>query len=207
MSYKQLATGAMLVCSGFVLGAIYANWSYDYFLLWVSPTPPEMLTAALEHYKLKATQPVFLHHVLHAVFLIAGLSAALKLIQPSQSNTLFDGGSLFLFFICVVFYVTNLMPTSYSLTTGDWIDIDAETGIKYIGASQILMVLAILGVVGLQFGQWWADAEDARVLALHKKEMLEKAQAEAEAEDVKPEEADNTSKSSGSSRSKAHKRR
>ncbi|KNC30285.1 hypothetical protein FF38_11045 [Lucilia cuprina] len=181
MNYKALATGAMLVASGFILGAIYANWSYDYYLLWVSPTPADMLEKALEHYRLKATQPAILHHVLHAVFLFGGLSAVVKLFKPSESNTLFDGGSLFLFFICVVFYITNMIPASYSLNSGDWADIDSETGVKYIGASQILMVFTIIGVLALQFGQWWASNEDARLLA-----EFQSNQASEETEDLLP---------------------
>lgn len=206
MSYKQLATGAMLVASGFVLGAIYSNWSYDYFLLWVSPTPATMVQKALDHYAIKASQPKFLHHVLHAVFVIAGLSAAVKLVNPTQSNTLFDGGSLFLFFICVVFYLTNLVPASFSLISGDWVDIDAETGVKYISASQILMVLAIVGVLGLQFGQWWANAEEARVLALQREQAAKEQEAALPEEDEAPA-PEPAAASSAVPAHKTHKRR
>ena len=206
MNFKSLATGIMLVAGGFILGAIYSNWSYDYYLLWVSPTPEDMLVKSLEHYRIKATQPKFLHHVLHAVFLLGGLSATVKLFQPTESNTLFDGGSLFLFFICVVFYITNLVPSSYSLISGDWVDLDAETGVKYIGASQILMVLTIFGVFALQFGQWWAANEEERLLKLQRQKELEEAE-NIEKEDETETKTKTEAVSSNVSSSKPHKRR
>lgn len=167
----------MLACAGFILGAVYSNWTYDYYMLWVSPTPADMLDLTIQHYKIKAQQPAFLHHVLHVVFLLAGLAAVAKLFKATESNTLFDGGSLFLFFICVVFYVTNLVPASYSLKTGDWGDIDAETGVKFISASQILMVFTVFGVLSLQFGQWWAGDEQAHLAAFVAEEQTEATEA------------------------------
>lgn len=185
MTFKSLATGAMLTATGFVLGAVYSNWTYDYYMLWVSPTPPEMLEKAIQHYENKARQPVFLHHVLHAVFLIGGMSALVKLYKPTESNKLFDGASLALFFFCVVFYITNLLPASYSLTTGDWVDIDAETGVKMISASQVLMVLAVAGVLLLQYGQWWAADADAIAAAKEAASAIKNPEAAPEAESAK----------------------
>lgn len=185
MSFKSLATGVLLVTAGFVLGAVYSNWTYDYYMLWVSPTPVEKLDLALQHYTTKAQQPQFLHHVLHSVFLLGGLSACLKLFRATESNTLFDGGSLFLIFICVVFYITNLFPARHSLLTGDWGDIDSETGVKFISASQILMVFCIVGVLMLQFGQWWAgDEQQQYAAALEQHKAAEKKAAEQEASEA-----------------------
>lgn len=173
----------MLVCAGFILGAAYSNWTYDYYMLWVSPTPADMLEMTIQHYKAKALQPAFLHHVLHGVFLLAGLAAVAKLFRATESNTLFDGGSLFLFFICAVFYVTNLIPASYSLRTGDWGDIDIETGVKFISASQILMVFSVFGVLSLQFGQWWAGDDQARGPAPVEKDETEASESTGEKEE------------------------
>lgn len=155
--------------SGFILGTVYNNWSYDYHLLWEHGSDPSWVTAALSHYKIKAEQPLFLHHVLHTVFFLGIFSLILKLYKPNESNYLFDGASLLLFSIGVIFYITNLRPASYSLKTGNWNDIDEQTGAMFIAASQVLIVMAIAGVLALQAGQWYAEAETARRIAAAQK--------------------------------------
>lgn len=167
----SLGTGFIIFSIAFILGSIYANWAYDYYLLWVSPTPPEMIAAALSHYRTKALQPTFLHHVLHAVMAIGMVGTFIKLYKPTESNTLMDGGTLTLLFIGTVFYITNMRPAGVSLITGDWNDIDEETGIKFVAATQVIIVFALLGALGLQAGQWWAERDIARQEALIQAEI------------------------------------
>lgn len=202
--YKAFATGTALVVTGFVLGAIYSNWAYDYWLVWVYPTPAERVEAALEHYRIKASQPLFLHHVLHAVLAIGTLMFIGKLYKPTESNTLFDGGSLVLFVIGIVFYLTNLRPAARSLITGDWVDIDPETGVKFVSATEMIIVLAMLGVLALQFGQWWAEMS---VPALPPQLSSEQIAVTETIEIEEYDEPKRAAKSSGSSKGKATKRK
>lgn len=187
---KSLGTGVILLCVGFFLGIIYSNWSYDYWLLWVNPTPDEWIQRALDHYKIKATQPKALQHVLHCFIGLAFTGFFIKLYRPSESNTLFDGGGLVLLVIATVFYITNMRPAAYSLVSGDWGDIDAATGIRLVAASQVLIVLVLLGCVAMLGGQWWAIVTDTRTAeraaAAEKAEKEAVKAANAEAADATP---------------------
>ncbi|KAF5093225.1 hypothetical protein D0Z00_004174 [Geotrichum galactomycetum] len=73
----------------------------------------------------------------------------------------------------IVIYLTNLRRGGASAVAHEWGEVDEHTGINIIAASQVLIVLTFLGVIGLQIGQYWAEIEDSKLAA--------KAQEEEEA--------------------------
>lgn len=106
---------------------------------------------------------MFLYHVHHFIILLGLVGLVTKLYRPSESNKLFDGGSLFLYMIGVGIYLTNLRQGTRAAIDGAWGDVDEHTGINVIAASQVMIVFTLLGVAGLQLGQYWAEAEDAKL--------------------------------------------
>ncbi|PRT55018.1 Secretory component protein SHR3 [Wickerhamiella sorbophila] len=203
---KSLGTGLIILATGFVLGSIYANWAYDYYMLWKSPVSPEMVSLTAQHYRMRAGQPAFLHHVLHGVLAIGFTGIFIKIYKPTEANTLFDGGSLVLFVIAIVFYLSNLRVAAQSVLTGDWYDIDETTGIQLMSASQVLIVLVFMGVLALQLGQWWAAKDTASQIAKAKREQTQAQSAATSEADTEPSEAEPV-KVTGSSKSKANKRK
>ena len=118
---------------------------------------------------------------------LAGL--ILKLYKPSESNMLFDGGSLVLYMVAVIVYITNIVKGLRIVTEGkygmmnleeltqDQIDevnlagFDRETGntvlgrednLKVLAASNTILALVLVGVLVLQAGQWYAERSDER---------------------------------------------
>lgn len=120
---------------------------------------------------------MFFHHVHHACAVIGLAGLFLKLYKPSESNKLFDGGSLFLYVVGLVIYATNLRRGGASAVYGEWGEVDEFTGINIIAASQVLIVLTFLGVIGLQVGQYWAEVEDTKIMMQAMKEEEEEAAA------------------------------
>lgn len=121
----------------------------------------------------------------------------IKLYKPSESNMLFDGGSLVLYMVAVIVYITNIIKGlrivnegSYGLQnlkdmTQDQIDnvdmagYDADSGdsvlgrednLKVLAASNTILALVLVGVLVLQFGQWYAERSDEKA----RKEFEEK---------------------------------
>lgn len=177
----SFATGLILCSVSFSLGVIYSNWAYDYFTLWVSRPTEEAFLSSLEHYKAWYRMPPFLAHFHHFVMGFGFIGLFTKLYKPSESNKLFDGGALFLYVIAVVFYITNLVKGVATADSGNWGDINYETGVNVIAASQVFIVLVLLGVVGLQLGQYWAEKEDERILEeFQKSEQNEAAKSKKE---------------------------
>lgn len=110
---------------------------------------------------------------------LAGL--LIKLYKPSESNKLFDGGSLFLYVLGIAIYLSNLRQGAEASLTREWGDVDEHTGINVIAASQVFIVFTLLGVIGLQIGQYWAEWENTRILArAAAAEQQEAANEEAE---------------------------
>jgi hypothetical protein len=184
-SATSFSTGLILCATSFSLGVIYSNWAYDYNTLWTSNPSDDAFKLSLIHYKTWANMPAFLHHVHHFIMGLGFVGLFVKLYRPSESNTLFDGGSLFLYVIAVAFYLTNLRKGVASAVAGEWGDVDEHTGVNVIAASQVFIVLVLLGVAGLQLGQYWAELEDANIVAQAEQEEAKEAQAETDAETKK----------------------
>lgn len=109
-------------------------------------------------------------------------------------------------------YLTSIRIGVASAVVREWGDVDEFTGINVIAATQVMIVLTFLGVIGLQIGQYWAEVEDQRVFqrALEE-EREEQKQAEAVAaataeEEVKPEGKSTSVKTSKASKTSSKKK-
>ena len=123
-----------------------------------------------------------------------------KLYKPSESNMLFDGGSLVLYMVAVIVYIANIIKglrivsegtygigmnklsleeidnvdaSGHDVDSGDSV-LGREDNLKVLAASNTILALVLVGVLVLQVGQWYAERTDERALkAFHEKERLE----------------------------------
>lgn len=130
-----------------------------------------------------------------------------KLYKPSESNMLFDGGSLVLYMVAVVVYIANIVKglrlvsegsygvglnklsqdqldnvdsTGFDVDTGDSV-LGREDNLKVLAASNTILALVLVGVLVLQIGQWYAERVDERTLREYEeKERLEQEKKESE---------------------------
>jgi ER membrane protein SH3 len=114
----------------------------------------------------------------------------IKLYKPSESNMLFDGGSLVLYMAGIIVYVANIVKGLRIVTVGKYGEgldevvknldrndevnmgaFDRETGISVLGrednlkvlaASNTILALVLVGVLVLQAGQWYAERADEK---------------------------------------------
>lgn len=143
---------------------------------------------------------MFFHHVHHVCGFIGLAGLVIKLYKPSESNKLFDGGSLFLYTVGIIIYLTNLRRGGASADVRVWGEVDEHTGINIIAASQVLIVLTFLGVLGLQVGQFWAEIEDQKLAKKFADDEKTRAAAAATAAAAKKDsDADDATPSSGKS--------
>lgn len=133
---------------------------------------------------------------MHIITAIGLLGLIIKLYKPSESNMLFDGGSLVLYMIAVIIYLTNIVKGLRIVSLGEYgeglkgmnrdrlddIDlgtgVDQETGesvlgrednLKVLSASNTILALVLVGVLVLQIGQWYAErAEEKERAAMRK---------------------------------------
>ncbi|OQV01084.1 hypothetical protein CLAIMM_06493 isoform 2 [Cladophialophora immunda] len=130
------------------------------------------------------------------------LGLIIKLYKPSESNMLFDGGSLVLYMVAVIVYIANIVKglrivnegiyglgvekltqdelddinsRGYDVNSGDSV-LGREDNLKVLAASNTILALVLVGVLVLQFGQWYADRTDEN--ALKEFEAKEKAERE-----------------------------
>lgn len=146
----------------------------------------------------------------------------MKLYKPSESNMLFDGGSLVLYMVAVVVYLANIIkglrivsdgtygiglktlnqdqldnvgPAGMDVDTGDSV-LGREDNLKVLAASNTILALVLVGVLVLQVGQWYADRTDEQSLKEFKA-AEEKERAKKESEATSPSVKRQTSGSEG----------
>src|SRR6185312_16146234 len=61
------------------------------------------------HLKLLHDSPNLITRILHIMIFLGLLGLIIKLYKPSESNMLFDGGSLVLYVVAVAVYITNIV--------------------------------------------------------------------------------------------------
>lgn len=140
------------------------------------------------HIKLLHNSPNLIVRILHIITATGLIGLVWKLYKPSESNMLFDGGSLVLYMIAVVLYLTNIIKGFRIVSVGvygeglqgmdqDRVDDvnsmgnDANTGnsvlgrednLKVLAASNTILALVLMGVLVLQFGQWYAERAEEK---------------------------------------------
>ncbi|KAK9452000.1 Shr3 amino acid permease chaperone [Limtongia smithiae] len=168
---RSFSTSLILCSTSFFLGMIFVNWTYDHGTLWMTAPAPEAFASSKQHYAMLASEPPVIRNAFHFVVGLGLLGFVIKLYKPSESNKLFDGGSLVLYMAGLIIYLTNLHNGFQSVLSGEWGDVDEATGINVIAASQVIIALTLMGVLGLQVGQYWAEVQDAAEEEQYKQEQ------------------------------------
>ena len=154
------------------------------------------------HLKLLYHSPPLIVQLLHIVIGIGILGLIFKLYKPTESNKLFDGGSLVLYMAAIVIYTANIVKglrivdagvygiglkalnedqadntdgSGYDVDTGDSV-LGREDNLKVLSASNTILALVLVGIITLQVGQWYAERADEKA----KREFEEREEAKKE---------------------------
>ncbi|RMZ90863.1 hypothetical protein DV736_g1910, partial [Chaetothyriales sp. CBS 134916] len=174
----------LIVCpTSFFLGILFSFFPYDYPLLWssVQPPPDAHLDLLEAHLKLLHNAPSLIVQIFHIVVGLGLLGIVIKLYKPTESNLLFDGGSLALYMVAIIVYIVNTVKglriveagvygVGYMALSEEQLDnvdsagYDADTGFSVLGRED-----------NLKAGQWYAERSDEKLKA----EFLAKENAAA----------------------------
>lgn len=152
--------------------------------------------------KLLHNAPNLITRILHIMLAMGLIGLISKLYKPSESNMLFDGGSLVLYMVAVIVYIANIIKglrivsdghyglglkelnqdqldnvdsSGYDVDSGDSV-LGREDNLKVLAASNTILALVLVGVLVLQVGQWYADRSDEKAMKeFHAKEKAESA--------------------------------
>ncbi|GAP85940.1 putative ER membrane protein SH3 [Rosellinia necatrix] len=181
--YRGSASFATFMIIGpvcFFLGILFAEFPYDFPLLWTSdPIAPSYLDQLEAHLKFVHQSPPLISRMLSIMIGTGFLGFFIKLFKASESNMLFDGASLVLYVIGVGVYIANIVKGLRFVTAGVWhqpgfdpaaaaaaanpdgpLVLGREDSLKVMAASNTILALVLLGVLVLQAGQWYAERKD-----------------------------------------------
>lgn len=183
MAYLDLVpvgTVLIIAATSFGLGGIYANLPYDFYTLW--RYDEQGFANSLAHYTAWANAPMRVHHILHFVMALGLTGCFIKLYKPHPEVKYFEYATLALMMVGIVIYLTNLRIGINSAWAGEWGDVDMQTGINVIAASQFMMVIALVGVLVLQGGLYYAEWYEKKIQRdFYAKENKKAAEAAAAA--------------------------
>ncbi|CUM45653.1 uncharacterized protein AC631_01577 [Debaryomyces fabryi] len=166
MAYKDIVpVGSALIigATSFGLGVFYANLPYDLNTLWRHDETGNAFITSLAHYSIWGNSPAYVHHIFHFVMALGFIGAFIKLYKPSEDAKYFEYGSLFLYMVGVIIYLTNLRIGVNSCLAGEWGEVDMPTGINVMAASQVMIGFALFGVLLLQGGLYYAEWYDNKL--------------------------------------------
>ncbi|KPI45481.1 uncharacterized protein AB675_825 [Cyphellophora attinorum] len=104
MAQLKFPTLMIVASTSFFLGLLFSLFPYDYPLLWsAAPIPPSHLDAVESNLKLLYHCPKICFQIFHGMIL---------------SNMLFDGGSLVLFMVALIVYISNIAKGLRIVDTG-----------------------------------------------------------------------------------------
>ncbi|KAI0914723.1 secretory component protein-like protein [Ustulina deusta] len=169
----------------FFLGILFAEFPYDFPLLWTSdPIAPSYLDQLETHLKFVHQSPPLISRMLSIMIGTGFCGFFIKLFKASESNMLFDGASLVLYVIGVGVYIANIVKGLRFVSAGIWhapdfagnlppaaaaaaaatadspMILGREDSLKVMAASNTILALVLVGVLVLQAGQWYAEHKD-----------------------------------------------
>ncbi|KAI1640464.1 secretory component protein-like protein [Biscogniauxia mediterranea] len=192
--YRGSASFATFMIIGptcFFLGILFAEFPYDFPLLWTKdPIPPPYLDQLETHLKFVHQSPPLIARVLSIMIGTGFLGFFIKLFKASESNMLFDGASLVLYLIGVGVYISNIVKGLRFVSAGIWhaedfagrvrdgpitgeVVLGREDSLKVMAASNTILALVLVGVLVLQAGQWYAERKDTEEYEKMRKEAAE----------------------------------
>ncbi|KAH7376500.1 Shr3 amino acid permease chaperone [Plectosphaerella cucumerina] len=177
----------------FFLGILFAQFPYDFPLLWTkAPITSEYLDQVTTHINFILESPPLVGRLLNIVMVVGLGGFLIKLFNPTEANVLFDGASLVLYLIGIGIYLTNIMkglravkadiwskPGWDTPTEGQGIILGKEDSLKVLSASNTILALVLAGVLVLQAGQWYAESKEKEEQEKIDKDYAEKLKAAA----------------------------
>ena len=189
MKYKEvvpIGTALIVGATTFGLGVIYGNWPYDLDTLW-RHSVTDGFDKSLAHYQTWGNAPMYIHYTLHTVGFLGLVGHFIKLYKPDEEAKYFEYGSLGLFMIAIIIYLTNLRTGVTSCLSGQWGDVDYKTGLNVMAASQVMIILVLVGVLvlqgGLYYAQWYDEQLKLEFYENERREAAAAAEAQAREEE------------------------
>ncbi|KAF8623918.1 hypothetical protein AX17_007246 [Amanita inopinata Kibby_2008] len=176
MGFKQ---AAVLGPVSFFLGVLFICFTVDHRLLWAELTE-ESVNDGFQFYTTFFSSPPAIKALLHGMIGVGMIGLLSKLHRWDDSALFFDGSSLAIYVFAAAIYIAVTIPTLRTVATPLAEDTrsDRIEAVRILSAGNILMIIALVGILLLQSGQEYARRSEARaraeVEAERKKEVTEK---------------------------------
>lgn len=152
------------------------NFPYDFKTLFSATATQADFDNSLRHYQTWANIPTVAVHILHVFLGLGFIGLTIKIYKPDDEIKYFEYGSLLLYVIAVCIYLTNLKIGAESALHEQWGEVDQNTGINVIAASEVIILFILGFIIALQVGLYWGQVDYQQRLEVFQKEEAEEEQ-------------------------------
>jgi len=173
MGFKQ---AAVLAPVSFFLGVLFICFNVDYRLLWTELTE-ETVNDGIQFYATFFSAPPAIKALLHGMVGVGIIGLISKLHRWDESAQFFDGSSLAAYIFAIAVYLTVTIPALR--TVSQPLPEEARStrleAIRVLSAGNVLMMVALVGILLMQAGQEYAKRKEGQIQA-QKEEAKKKEQ-------------------------------
>lgn len=94
-------------------------------------------------------------NVLPGVFGVGFIGCFIKIYKPSEDVKYFEYATLGMFVLGIVIYIANIRVGVLSAVHNQWGEVDQNTGISVMAASQLMVIFVFVGILVLQGGFYY----------------------------------------------------
>ncbi|KZV68995.1 hypothetical protein PENSPDRAFT_652784 [Peniophora sp. CONT] len=187
MGYR---TGALLASTCFFCGILFVCFNVDQRILFL-PKTEERTQDAFAFYTIFYNAPSAIKALMHGMMGVLVLAIILKLSKWDESAMYFDGGSLACAIFSFALYTSTSIPALRTINE-PVPDVDTPEdlrgAVELLGASNVLCLLLMIGIIFLQAGQAWAQSiERKAILQIEEEDRLEREKVSGKAPETKKE--------------------
>lgn len=99
---------------------------------------------------------------MYAIVIVGFIGLLILVYKPSSSLKLYDYTSLGVYFLTLCVFITNIKTGIDAAVYDTWGEVDMPMGINVIGATFVMIVIMLIGVLVLQAGRYYQILEDER---------------------------------------------
>ena len=142
-----------------LFGMLISQWNYDIPVLFDPNASPSHFDRFLQHYFSFNSISIYTVIFYGFIYGLGLLGAIVRVTKPHPDYQLFEYGTFVLIFLFLCVFLTNVKTGIEACSHRKWGDVTEKQGLQVLAASNLILLVILLGVIILQAGLWYTKWE------------------------------------------------
>ncbi|XBW35184.1 hypothetical protein QEN19_000747 [Hanseniaspora menglaensis] len=164
-----------------LFGMLISQWNYDVPVLFDQKADASKFDIFLQHYY--NFNDISLYTVIFYGFVygVGLLGSIVRVVKPHPDYQMFEYGTFILLFLFLCVFLTNVKTGIETCGHRRWGDVSEKQGLQVLAASNLILLVILLGIIFLQAGLWYTKWDYQKQLdQFFAEEQQEQAQTKAQ---------------------------